>query len=120
MPCDVPREDLSAYIDDELTAERKAEIETHLLECDECSAELAFLLSGNRSVESLVEYGTPRSFETELRDRVLTYRPTRLRLWSLGGAGRETARCRGPLRSVWDRAAGRCPMVASIGRSAAA
>jgi len=85
MPCDVPREDLSAYIDDELTAERKAEIETHLLECDECSAELAFLLSGNRSVESLVEYGTPRSFETELRDRVLTYRPTRLRWWSLGG-----------------------------------
>jgi len=85
MSCDLEKEDLSAYMDNELSAERKAYVDAHVLECAECADELAFLDGGNRAVESLVEYGMPRSFETELRRTVLTYRPTRLRWWSLGG-----------------------------------
>jgi len=85
MPCDLEKEDLSAHMDNELSGERKAYIDAHLLECAECADERAFLEGGNRAVESLVEYGTPRAFETELRRIVLTSRPERLRWWSLGG-----------------------------------
>jgi len=85
MPCDVEKEDLSAYIDGEVSTERKEYLDAHVVECAECADELAFLNGGNRAVESLVEYGTRRSFETELRRIVLTYRAKRLRWWSLGG-----------------------------------
>ncbi len=85
MTCDLPKEDLSAYIDNELSADRKIQIETHLRECAECADERGFLDAGDRAVRALVEYATPRSFETELRRIVQTYRPQRLRWWSLGG-----------------------------------
>jgi len=85
MPCDLPREDLSAYIDDELAEERKSFVEAHLVQCSECTEELAFLRTANATVGSLVEYSTPRSFETDLRHDVLTYRTKRSRWWSLGG-----------------------------------
>jgi hypothetical protein len=85
MPCDVAKEKLSAYMDDELDTAQRSDVEGHIETCTQCTEELALLRAGENAVEELVEYGTPRSFETELRRAIKNYRPPSSMWWSLGG-----------------------------------
>lgn len=85
MPCELAKEILSAYIDGELARERMGEIDDHLANCAECADELDLLRAGENTVNELVEYGVPRTFETELRRAIKQYRSPRARWWTLGG-----------------------------------
>jgi hypothetical protein len=52
MDCERCAEDLTAYLDDEVTPRRSAEIRDHLDECGKCSAEMQSLADSARFLES--------------------------------------------------------------------
>jgi hypothetical protein len=55
MPHDALNERLSEYLDNELDAARRAEVESHLAECGECRADLEALAAVVTRAESLVD-----------------------------------------------------------------
>lgn len=61
------REDLSAYVDDELGADEKEGIEAHLGECTDCSRELEALKRVDDAYRGLETVGAPAGFEDDVR-----------------------------------------------------
>ena len=59
------RESLSEYVDGRLSADERATVESHLLECRECSRELHALQATRQMLQSLPAIRLPRSFTLE-------------------------------------------------------
>ncbi len=59
------RESLSEYMDGRLSADERATVESHLLECQECSRELHALRATRQMLQSLPPIRLPRGFTLE-------------------------------------------------------
>ena len=59
---DVQRERLSAYLDSELAAPERTDVEAHLSDCDECQRELAALRQTRSLLRALPAPALPRAF----------------------------------------------------------
>jgi Putative zinc-finger len=87
-----PHERLSAFLDDELAAQERGEIEQHLRTCAECAqelSELALLDRLGRALEIEVPEGYLEALPARLRPRLRTARPARRRIvpmWALAAA----------------------------------
>ncbi len=71
MKCDLPRELLSGYLDDELDKKQQSEIEEHLKECQRCREELEELRQMDRYVKTLEIEEPSREFIFNLNRRVI-------------------------------------------------
>ncbi|MBE3590023.1 MAG: DUF4349 domain-containing protein [Firmicutes bacterium] len=71
MTCALDRSQLSAYLDQELTAEERAAVEAHLAACAECREEFASLGRVVQALRGLPEAQPPEGFREALRARLL-------------------------------------------------
>jgi anti-sigma factor RsiW len=73
---------LSAYIDDQVSAEERVRVEAHLATCSECDHDLATLRQTVALVGQLPQVAAPRPFTLREAD-VKTMRPSRPAWWGL-------------------------------------
>ncbi|MBX5476822.1 MAG: zf-HC2 domain-containing protein, partial [Clostridia bacterium] len=71
MTCELDRSQLSAYVDQELSADQRAAVEAHLATCSECCAEFASLGWLVQKLRALPEVEPPDGFREALRRRLL-------------------------------------------------
>jgi hypothetical protein len=82
------QEELKAYLDNELTEPRTAEVERHLMGCADCRVLLDELTEMSWQVGQLDEHEAPEYLTTRILEAVQAPRPrTMPRLWRLGLAG---------------------------------
>ncbi len=101
MRCARAQEELSAYLDEELTAQEKAELRAHLDGCAACRAELEALRATVDSVRALPRTPAPAGF----RDGVMA-KLKEAPAPAAGGTGQPAPSFRAPLwRRLWPVAA---------------
>jgi len=72
MKCAAFTAEFTAYLDQELGASRRAELEDHLSQCDECAGDLELLRRAARLVESNVpEIEPPAALWNRIQGRIL-------------------------------------------------
>lgn len=70
MNCDSIRGELVAYLQDELSGPRRAEVERHLGDCRSCSTELDDFRTTQKAVVALRVDAASSGFEQQVRDRI--------------------------------------------------
>ena len=70
MRCEVARNLMSAYIDNEINQIEKKALEKHLTECTECREEYELLLEVVTGCNSIEEQELPQGFDEELRQKL--------------------------------------------------
>ena len=80
MTCSQLGNDLSAYVDGELSAARTAEIEAHVSECPHCQVRVAELRELSRGVAALPKLQPPPRFVEEVKGKIRGGAPERVRL----------------------------------------
>jgi len=73
LQCDVAKEDISAYLDGELSGIDAARIEAHLKRCSDCARELELLKEGGKLVRELGERRPSEELERILQRRSRDY-----------------------------------------------
>lgn len=89
MPEHIPDEDLSAYLDDEVGAQLREQIDTHLGSCPTCTQTLTELTLASRALASLPEITVGPDAHRSIRQAVLersASRPRRWARWALAGS----------------------------------
>lgn len=71
LDCTTVRQELSAYIDDELPSAERQEIEQHLAVCPSCFAEYIQLQATSAILRSLKEIEPPPGFKDRVKERLL-------------------------------------------------
>ncbi len=86
MKCDRIREDLGAYLDDELDSARRSELDGHLASCEACAAELHRLRKLSKLVADVPRATAPAGLAARIVSSAREPRPRVLRLsrWTGG------------------------------------
>jgi hypothetical protein len=86
MKCDRIREDLGAYLDDELDSARRSELDGHLASCEACTAQLERLRKLSRLVADVPRAAAPAGLAARIASAAHEPRPRLLRLSRWTGA----------------------------------
>ena len=81
MYCHEISEELSAYIDGELTVDRKTEIEVHLIKCSSCQETLELLRATSGAFQSLSPRQVSSDFSEKIQAGIDVSKPRSLFTW---------------------------------------